>query len=90
MSDGLNKDFSERVVVRTEEMPWQASPSPKVWRKRLDLTGDAEASRVTSVVRYDPQSRFHSHPHPDGEEIFVYCPGSFPTNTGITPPAAIS
>ena len=71
MSEGLNRDFSKRVVIRTEEMEWQASPSPSVWRKRLDLAGDAEASRVTSVVRYEPKSHFHSHPHPDGEEILV-------------------
>jgi anti-sigma factor ChrR (cupin superfamily) len=42
-----------------------------VWRKRLDLAGPAEAGRVTSVVRYDAGSRFHEHPHPDGEEILV-------------------
>ena len=67
----LNADFSRRVVVDTAAADWQASPSPTVWRKRLDLTGAKEASRVTSVVRYDPDSAFHSHPHPDGEEIFV-------------------
>lgn len=71
MSAGLHSDFSKRVVVRTEAEEWQPSPSPSVWRKRLDLAGDAEASRVTSVVRYDPRSRFHAHPHPDGEEILV-------------------
>ncbi|NNG04698.1 MAG: cupin domain-containing protein, partial [Inquilinus sp.] len=27
--------------------------------------------RVTSVVRYAPNSRFPAHPHPDGEEILV-------------------
>ena len=67
----LNADFSQRVVVDTAAADWQPSPSPTVWRKRLDLTGAKEASRVTSVVRYDPDSAFHSHPHPDGEEIFV-------------------
>ncbi|HMB77920.1 MAG TPA: cupin domain-containing protein [Kiloniellaceae bacterium] len=71
MTAGLNNDFSKRVVLRTEEMDWQPSPSPSVWRKRLDLAGDVEASRVTSVVRYDPRSHFHAHPHPDGEEILV-------------------
>jgi len=70
-SPGLNDDFSVMVVAHTAGMDWQPSPSPTVWRKRLDLAGPAEAGRVTSVVRYDAKSRFHQHPHPDGEEIFV-------------------
>lgn len=69
--EALNADFTRTVVCHTAEMEWQASPSPTVWRKRLDLTGDKETSRVTSVVRYDPDSAFHEHPHPDGEEILV-------------------
>jgi anti-sigma factor ChrR (cupin superfamily) len=72
MSDrGLNDDFSALAVVHTAAVDWQPSPSPSVWRKRLDLAGPVEAGRVTSVVRYDANSRFHEHPHPDGEEIFV-------------------
>ena len=70
-NEPLNADFSLPVVCHTAEMDWQASPSATVWRKRLDLAGDKEASRVTSVVRYDPESSFHEHPHPDGEEILV-------------------
>lgn len=66
----LNTDFSRRVVIRTAEMDWQASPSPSVWRKRLDLI-DGEYGRVTSVVRYAAESSFHTHGHPAGEEIFV-------------------
>ena len=71
MSDPINANFEKPVVMRSGEMPWQASPSPTVWRKRLDLAGPSETSRVTSVVRYDPGSTFASHPHPDGEEILV-------------------
>ena len=67
----LNADFTEIAVAHTAAMEWQESPSPTVWRKRLDLSGPAEAGRVTSVVRYDPNSSFASHPHPDGEEILV-------------------
>lgn len=47
------------------------SPTPQVWRKRLELSGPVEAGRVTSIVRYDAGSAFPLHPHPDGEEIFV-------------------
>ena len=67
----VNGDLSKLAVVHTAEVDWQASPSPSVWRKRLDLSGPEEAGRVTSVVRYDADSRFRQHPHPDGEEILV-------------------
>ncbi len=71
MTDSLNADFAQRVVLDTAAMDWQSSPSPTVWRKRLDLAGAAEAGRVTSVVRYDPGSSYHAHDHPNGEEILV-------------------
>lgn len=72
MTEGhLNADFSEAVVVHTSAEDWQSSPSPRVWRKRLDLSGPAECGRVTSIVRYDANSKFHPHVHPDGEEILV-------------------
>lgn len=67
----LNADFSKTVVVDTAAMPWQASPATGVWRKRLELRGAEESGRVTSIVRYDPDSRFPSHGHPGGEEILV-------------------
>ncbi len=70
MSESLNADFTKRAVMDTAAMAWQASPSPTVWRKRLDLVG-GEFSRVTSVVRYDADSAFRAHDHPDGEEILV-------------------
>jgi quercetin dioxygenase-like cupin family protein len=59
------------LVIHAESMPWAPSPSPSVWRKRLEHSGPAEAGRVTSIVRYEPQSSFAAHGHPDGEEILV-------------------
>lgn len=88
----LNDDFSARVVMETAAMDWQASPSPTVWRKRLDLVGGEENGRVTSVVRYDPGSNFHGHDHPDGEEILVlegeFCDehGRYPAGTHLLNP----
>src|SRR3546814_15181724 len=70
MSDSLNAAFGRPARMDTAAMEWQASPSPSVWRKRLDLV-DGEFSRVTSVVRYDANSAFHAHGHPQGEEILV-------------------
>ena len=67
----LNADFTQSVVVHTTALEWQPSPSPRVWRKRLYLSGPAERGRVTSIVRYDANSKFHPHLHPDGEEILV-------------------
>jgi len=65
MTDSLNADLSLRACADTAKMDWQPSPSPTVWRKRLDLFG-GERSRVTSVVRYDAKSSFPTHDHPEG------------------------
>ena len=71
MVESINGDLSIRVMVDTNRMPWTPSPSGSVWRKRVHLVGAAESGQVTSVVRYDPHSTFHTHDHPDGEEILV-------------------
>lgn len=67
----INGDLSTRVSVDTAAMDWTASPSRTVSRKRVHLVGPVEAGQVTSVVRYAPNSTFHTHEHPDGEEILV-------------------
>ena len=66
----LNMNFDKPVVVHTADMEWEASPMPGVWRKPLAREA-AEHGHTTSVVRYDAGSRFSSHSHPLGEEIFV-------------------
>ena len=66
----LNADFTQRIVIRPGDTPWQASPSPGVTRRMLDRVGD-EAARATSLVRYGPGSVLPEHAHPDGEEILV-------------------
>jgi anti-sigma factor ChrR (cupin superfamily) len=71
MAQNIHGDLSVRVVVDTKVMPWNASPSGTVWRKRLHLVGEAESGQVTSVVRYQEHSQFPPHDHPDGEEILV-------------------
>jgi anti-sigma factor ChrR (cupin superfamily) len=70
-AESLRGDMTRREVVDTAAMEWAPSPSPSVWRKRLHLVGGAESGQVTSVVRYDPDSKFPAHDHPDGEEILV-------------------
>jgi anti-sigma factor ChrR (cupin superfamily) len=66
----VNADFSERIVIQTNELPWIASPQPGVERRMLDRIGD-EVARATSLVRYAPASVFEAHVHGLGEEFFV-------------------
>lgn len=66
----LNMDFDRRVVIDTEQQPWQPSPVAGVWRKPL-AREEAEQGHATSLVRYDAGSHFSSHSHPAGEEILV-------------------
>ncbi len=80
----INPDFDRRVVIDTNALEWQSSPSPTVWRKRLYLDGAEEAGLVTSIVRYDADSAFPVHDHPDGEEIFVL-DGTFSDEHGDYP-----
>jgi len=62
-------------------LKWTPSPSPTVWRKRLDLRSTVEVGRVTTFIKHDPGSSFENHPHPEGEEIFVL-EGIFSDHTG--------
>jgi len=71
MADAINGDLSVRAVADTSRMDWTPSPSASVWRKRMHRVGPAESGQLTSVVRYDPNSKFPVHDHPDGEEILV-------------------
>ena len=71
MSDPINGDLSVRATADTESMDWTSSPSGTVWRKRVHLVGAPESGQVTSIVRYEPDSSFPPHDHPEGEEIFV-------------------
>ena len=87
----INADFSQRVVVDTNDMPWQASPSKTVWRKPLYRQG-GEFGPVTSIVKYQAGGRFRVHQHPQGEEILVlageFCDdhGRYPAGTYILNP----
>src|SRR5256885_15824005 len=71
MVEAINGNLSVRTVADTTLMQWMPSPSGSVWRKRVHLVGPPEPAQVTSVVRYEPASRFPAHDHPEGEEILV-------------------
>jgi len=81
VTGALNADLGARALARTGSMDWAASPAAGVWRKRLYHVGPAESGRVTSIVRFDPGSRFPRHDHPEGEEILVLA-GTFSDETG--------
>jgi len=71
MTESIHGDLSAPARADTAQMSWSPSPSGTVWRKRVHLVGPAESGQVTSVVRYEPGSRFAAHDHPEGEEILV-------------------
>jgi anti-sigma factor ChrR (cupin superfamily) len=69
-SELINADFSRRIVIQTDDLPWIASPQVGVERRLLDRVG-GEVARATSLVRYAPASNFPAHEHALGEEFLV-------------------
>ncbi len=66
----INADFSQKVVINHHDLPWIASPEFGVERRMLERQGD-EVAKATSIVRYQPGSKFQMHTHEMGEEILV-------------------
>ncbi len=87
----VNADFSRRVVIATDEMPWIPSPQAGVERRLLDRIG-GEVARATSLVRYAPASAFPAHEHALGEEFLVLSGvfsdehGDYPVGTYVRNP----
>ena len=79
----LNADRSQRVVMETQKMEWEASEAEGVLRRRLERI-HAEPEPVTTVVKYLPDSSFPAHKHINGEEIYVL-EGTFADNNGNYP-----
>jgi len=66
----INADLSKRVVIDSSTLQWVDSPIAGIMRLMLERDG-IEQGRATSIVRYEPGSRFSRHGHPGGEEILV-------------------
>jgi anti-sigma factor ChrR (cupin superfamily) len=87
----IHADFSSRVVLATQRLPWVPSPQPGVERRLLDRIG-GEVARATSIVRYAPASRFGAHEHALGEEFLVLAGifsdqhGEYPAGTYVRNP----
>jgi len=79
----VNDDFSKRVVMHGDAIEWEDSPMPGVQRRRLDRV-QGETDRVTTIVRYAPNSQFSSHVHTGGEE-FIVLEGVFEDDYGAWP-----
>jgi len=79
----LNTDFSQRVLIHGDTVPWVPSPTAGVDRRMLDRIG-GEVARATSIVRYAPDSLFPSHTHDGGEE-FIVLDGVFQDEHGDYP-----
>ena len=91
----INSDFSQRVVIHTDEIPWVDSPIAGVQRRMLERDGE-EVARATSLVRYEPGSAFSAHTHGGGEEflvidgIFSDEKGDYPVGTYVRNPVGSS
>jgi anti-sigma factor ChrR (cupin superfamily) len=70
MDELINADFTQRIVLATNDLPWTVSPQAGVERRFLDRVG-GEVARATSLVRYAPRSVFPPHTHGLGEEFLV-------------------
>lgn len=81
---GLNSDFSQRILIHSAQMPWQASPSAGVDRRMLDRIG-GEIARATTIVRFAPGHSFTAHTHGGGEE-YIVLDGVFQDEHGDYPP----
>jgi anti-sigma factor ChrR (cupin superfamily) len=66
----VNADFTQRIVIETDTLPWVPSPQAGIERRLLDRIG-GEVARATSLVRYAGRSAFPAHEHGLGEEFLV-------------------
>ncbi len=83
MKTQINADFSQPVIVHSQNMPWQNSPMAGVLRRPLDRVG-GEIARATSIVQYAADSHFSDHIHTGGEE-FIVLAGTFQDEHGDYP-----
>ncbi len=76
----LNADLEQYLAIDTNAMDWEASPAAGVERKRLEVLS-TETERVTTIVRFAPDSYFPAHTHGGGEEYLVL-DGTFSDESG--------
>ncbi len=79
----IHADLDRRAVSFVDEAEWVTSPADGVERRMLERDG-GEVARATSIVRFQPGSRFDYHEHDMGEE-FVVLAGTFSDSDGDYP-----
>ena len=66
----LNMDFTQTACLLAKDRQWIKSPADGVSRIPLEREA-AESGHTTSFVKFEPESFFPEHSHPQGEEIYV-------------------
>ena len=84
----INADFTARVVIATDQLPWLPSPQAGVERRLLDRIG-GEIARATSLVRYAPASTFPPMSMRSARKSSS-CRACSPTNAATTARAPMS
>jgi anti-sigma factor ChrR (cupin superfamily) len=80
----LNQNFYEKVVMPSSQFESVSSPCDGVSRTLLERSEDSEYAISTSLVEFQPDSRFDAHIHDHGEELFVL-EGTFSDEHGDYP-----
>ena len=92
----VNRDFKKRIAINSKNEIWHKSPSDGVERLYLERDDGGEFAVATTIVRFDPGSKFDEHVHDGGEEIIVLEGtfsdefGSYPKGTYIRNPMGSS
>ena len=66
----LNMDFSKVAVHLPSTNDWVKSPADGVSRIHLEREAE-ESGHTSSFVKFEPNSYFPAHSHPQGEEVYV-------------------
>ena len=80
----LNQNFHEKVVMQSSQFEPVSSPCDGVIRTLLERSEDSEYAISTTLVEFQPDSRFDEHIHDHGEELFVI-EGTFSDEYGDYP-----
>ena len=63
LNPNVNGDLGKRAHAVSASMPWQASPSGAVWRKRLHLVGGAETGQDQHSISNTKTGKQQSDQH---------------------------